>query len=153
MPKGMDPLGQSREVFAAERFQAANLARIGQTLPDGVENLGRAAEEQFVIFAAGQNFLLRIKVVGGAEALQFGMFGRRVGVQVNGQMGRPGDVRGVTGQAIADVHDTGDTMVGQNGRGVEAGPGVEKALHQSGEPLISLHREWCTDSTSPSEQS
>ena len=122
MPKGMDPLGQSREVFAAERFQAANRAGFGQMLLDGVESLGGAAKEQFVIFAAGQSFLLRIKVVGGTEALEFGMFGRRAGIQVDGQMGGPGDVRGVAGQAIADVHDTGDAVVGQNGRGVEAGP-------------------------------
>jgi hypothetical protein len=52
--------------------------------------------------------------------------GRRV--EVNREVRGPGDMGGNAGQAVADIHDTGDTVVGQDSGGVEAGPGVATLL-------------------------
>ena len=49
-----------------------------------------------------------------------------------------GNVGGIAGQAVADVHHTADAVLGQDGSGVKSCAGLPKALHEFRKALIAL---------------
>ena len=56
--------------------------------------------------------------------------------KMDGEIRGPGDMGGIAGQAVADVHYAADALRRQDGGGVKARPGLLKTLHRIGETLI-----------------
>ena len=136
VPKRTDGAGDSREIVAAEGLNTAHRVSLGETILDGGEGCGAAAEKQLIVFTSGQDFFFRPQPAGSTETPQIGMTGGSVRGQVDGDVGGPGDMAGIAGQAVTDVHDALHPVLSQDGGGIEARPGLPKPRDQIGKPVI-----------------
>jgi hypothetical protein len=121
---------------AVERLATTDLAGPGQQMGERFELIIRTGKKKFVVFTADENHFLGRQPAVVAESAQVGMARGRGWIQRNGYRRGPGNVGGIAGQTVTDVHGALHTVRGQNGSGVKTRSGLQKAPHQIREPLV-----------------
>ena len=125
---------QSPQVFTIKRHASAQTVN-RHDVPDAPDRFRRTGKQQLIVFAAGKDHLFGpvagfltepLKVIGADGGIH---------VKTDGNTRCPGNMAGIPGQTVTDIHDAAHLMIRQNSSRVKPGPGK---LECPGQRIISF---------------